>query len=71
MNAMFYIITHTVSKDQGKWREKKKKTGCKIIFGAPTTPAVEDLMMMMMKCTLHCAKGQKHSYTAPKRRYGM
>ena len=21
---MFYIITHTVSKDQGKWREKKK-----------------------------------------------
>ena len=26
----------------------KEKTGCKIIFGAPTTLAVKGLMMMMM-----------------------
>ena len=29
-------------------REKWKKTGCKIICGAPTTLAVKELMMMMM-----------------------
>ena len=29
-------------------REKWKKTGCKIICGAPTTLAVTGLMMMMM-----------------------
>ena len=29
-------------------REKWKKTGCKIICGAPTTLAVKGLMMMMM-----------------------
>ena len=29
-------------------REKWKKTGCKIICGAPTTLAVEGLMIMMM-----------------------
>ena len=27
---------------------KMEKTGCKIIFGAPTTLAVKGLMMMMM-----------------------
>ena len=27
---------------------KMEKTGCKIIFGAPTTLAVKELMMMMM-----------------------
>ena len=72
MNAMLYIITHTISKDQGKWRgKKKKKTGRKIICGAPTTPAIQNLMMMIIKYTLHCAKGQTHCYTAPKRRYGI
>ena len=30
-------------------REKMEKTGCKIIFGGPTTLAVKGLMMMMMK----------------------
>ena len=29
-------------------REKMEKTGCKIIYGAPTTLAVKGLMMMMM-----------------------
>ena len=29
-------------------KEKIEKTGCKIIFGAPTTLAVKGLMMMMM-----------------------
>ena len=29
-------------------QEKMEKTGCKIIFGAPTTLAVKELMMMMM-----------------------
>ena len=28
---------------------KMEKTGCKIICGAPTTHAVKELMMMMMK----------------------
>ena len=29
-------------------RKKMEKTGCKVICGAPTTLAVEGLMMMMM-----------------------
>ena len=31
-----------------EYRAKMKKTGCKIICGAPTTLAVKGLMMMMM-----------------------
>ena len=33
------------SREQGKM----EKTGCKIIYGAPTTLAVKGLMMIMMK----------------------
>ena len=33
-------------------REKREKTGCKIICGAPTTLAVKGLMMMMMMMDL-------------------
>ena len=29
-------------------REKMEKTGCKIIYGAPTTLVVKGLMMIMM-----------------------
>ena len=29
-------------------REKVEKTGCNIFCGAPTTPALKGLMMMMM-----------------------
>ena len=56
------LITHVKKKMSGRVRQvpegrgeqgKKEKTGCKIICGAPTTLAVEGLMMMMMKkCTL-------------------
>ena len=37
---------------------KMEKTGCKIICGAPTTHAVEGLMMMMIHNTL-CNGGLK------------
>ena len=38
---------------RGQWRKgKMEKTGCKIIFGAPTTFAVKGLMMMMMMMKL-------------------
>ena len=41
--------TQRAAENREKWRErKKKKTGCKIICGAPTTLAVEGSMMMMM-----------------------
>ena len=37
-----------VPEGSGEQGKKKKKTGCKIICGAPTTLAVKGLMMMMM-----------------------
>ena len=37
-----------VRKVTEKNREKMEETGCEIICGAPTTPAVKRLMMMMM-----------------------
>ena len=40
------------SGEQGKMerkKERKKKTGCKIICGAPTTLAVKGLMMMLKR----------------------
>ena len=43
-----------VPKGSGE-QEKMEKTGCKIIFDAPTTLAVKGLMMMMMM--------MKHAYT--------
>ena len=33
---------------------KMEKTGCKIIYGFPTTLAVKGLMMMMMTTSDHC-----------------
>ena len=41
------------SGEQGKM-EKKKKNGCKIICGAPTTLAVKELMMMMIMMMFTC-----------------
>ena len=35
-------------------QRKMEKTGCKIIFGAPTTLAVKGLMMMMMMMMMMC-----------------
>ena len=49
---------------RGQWRQgKMKKTGCKIICGAPTTLAVKELMMMMMmKCGCFRLAGGKKSW---------
>ena len=38
-------------------REKMEKTGCKIICGAPTTPMVKGLMMMMIMRPLNIFSG--------------
>ena len=40
---------------------KMKKTGCKIIFGAPTTLTVKGFMMMMMKCYRTCTNSSDTS----------
>ena len=41
-----------VTEDSGE-QGKMEKTGCKIIFGTPTTLVVKGLMMMMMMTVNH------------------
>ena len=45
-----------VPEDSGE-QGTMEETGCKIICGAPMTPAVRGLMMMMMIPLLHCRYG--------------
>ena len=43
MNAILYIITHTISKDQGKWRKKQNKNWLQNHLWCPNDPRGSEL----------------------------